>query len=110
MLGYTAEEFIAGGAPMVTTLTNPDDLERLRAHIERVLAHTLEDQFTPLIEYRFRTRHRGWRWISDTRTILYAKNNSPVGMVGNIRDVTEQKETETRLRQLSARLLSIQDE
>jgi PAS domain S-box-containing protein len=110
VLGYTLEEFDAGGLPMVVSLTHPEDLERIEGHVARLMANQLEDEIDPVIEYRMRVPGKGWRWMSDSRTVVRAEGGSPIAIVGSVRDVTDKRVAEERLRDLPRRLIRAQEE
>jgi PAS domain S-box-containing protein len=107
ILGYTPEEIIGGGLELIISLTHPDDLEGLREHIEHLLSHTAEEDINPTIEYRLKSREHGYRWISDARSVVFDDNHVPIAIVGNVRDITQQKQTGEALRQSEARLRSL---
>lgn len=43
---------------------------------------------------------RGYRWVSNTRTILFNEKNEPVAVVGNVRDIHKQKLAQLELKKL----------
>jgi PAS domain S-box-containing protein len=117
VLGYTLAEFDAGGLPLVVSLTHPEDLQRIEGHVARLMAHHPEDEIDPVIEYRMRVPGKGWRWMSDSRTVVREEGRPPLAIVGTVRDVTDKKVAEERLREaaeqlrdLSRRLIRAQEE
>jgi PAS domain S-box-containing protein len=102
--GYSPEEFISQGIEWTASLIHPDDMSSLQKHIEKLLSKTVEDDMTPILEYRFNHKELGYRWISDTRVIIFDENKNPISIVGNSRDITERKKAEEALKKSEHRL------
>ena len=105
---------IYGIAPTTEEMTNadwiatvhPDDLrsqqERMRATIRRLGPGTSE--------YRIRRRNDGaWRHIQQVETVRTDAHGEPEWVLGTNLDVTERKEAEATLRDLTHRLLNAED-
>jgi len=106
--GYSAEEFIDGGLKQTLSKFHPDDLDKMDNHLEKLLAKKLED-FSPTVEYRFKHPELGYRWMSDTRTVIFDNNGKPISLVGNAYDITERKQAEKSLLE-SEKKLRIQNQ
>jgi PAS domain S-box-containing protein len=100
MAGYTAGEF-----PMNydnwKMRVHPDDIswveDAFNAHIEGKTG-----QFR--VEYRFKRKDRSWMWILARGKVIERNENArPIRMIGTHVDITEQKETEQRLRESEER-------
>ena len=76
----------------------------------RLTARVSGGEFDPVIEYRVQVPGKGWRWMSDSGTVIRNEDGSPVAVVGTVRDVTDKKRAEGRLRDLSRRLIEVQEE
>jgi len=96
MLGYRSEDLLAGGVEFVTSLIHPDDRSIMRAYLDRILSGSLGKDVDSVVEYRFLTKHLGYRWLSDSRNTVYDAGE-PVAIVGNVRDVTERRRAEEDL-------------
>ncbi len=96
--GYSPEEFISGGLKETIKRFHPDDLKKIENHLEKLLCYKVED-FTPTLEYRFKHPKLGYRWISDTRTIIFDENGNPKSLIGNAYDITDRKQAEEALHQ-----------
>jgi len=97
MYGYSVEEFISGGLKGSIENFHPDDVKKIENHLEKLLSQKVED-FTPTVEYRFNHPKLGYRWISDTRTIIFNENGKAISLVGCALDITERKLAEQALK------------
>ena len=101
--GYTEIEFHAGGIEMLTSLIHPADLPGIELHLEQ-LATTEKPNFNnPVIEYRFKTKEKGYRWVSDSRTIIQDDEGKIIAILGSIRDISDLKQGELQLREINRR-------
>ncbi len=97
LVGISADDYIAGGIALAVSLIHPDDRVKLQDHIDHLLNNKVEDEMTPTIEYRFKHPELGYRWFSDSRTIIYDDDQKAATVVGNCRDITAKKELEFQL-------------
>ncbi len=97
MLGISVEDFLKGGIDLVVSLFHPEDKIRLQEHISDILAAKVGDEIIPPIEYRIKHRELGYRLFSDNRTLIRDKDNTPIAIVGNSRDITESRKAEDDL-------------
>ncbi len=106
VMGYTPDEFISWGVKGTISLMHPGDIERLAEHFDKLTANsaTIEENISPVIEYRFKHKKLGYRWMSDTRTVIFDDANNPTAIIGSVRDVTERKQIEDEIRLLNAEL------
>ena len=91
IFGYSPYEIMSFGFEKVGFLAHPEDRDRVREHFDKLVAHAVEEGMTPTIEYRVKHRKLGYRWVSDTRSVIFDDKNVPVAMVGSILDITKQK-------------------
>jgi PAS domain S-box-containing protein len=110
VLGSTPEEFTAGGLSRVLASIQPEDLQRMEDQMTRQMVQRAGAEVDPVIEYRMRVPGKGWRWMSSSRTVVCDVGGSPVAIVGSVRDVTDKRAAEERLRDLSRRLIHAQEE
>lgn len=84
--------------------THPDDLDRVRADVQR----TLQNQPT-VTEYRvFNNRTRNYVWLSISRRPVWDEQEQRVVRFYSVaKDITERKRAEDALRQSEARLRSL---
>jgi len=106
VFGYTPEELIARSDTWLEDI-HPDDRERVwRSHVETNLTGERYD-----LEYRFRTPDCGYRWVRDIADAV-AQDTDQGGTgrrnwQGVVIDITAQKESEQRLRDLQLRYQSL---
>ncbi|MFC1848275.1 PAS domain S-box protein [Chloroflexota bacterium] len=97
-LGYSPEEFQTFGLDNAATLIHEDDIEKLAANVISLMTGTKGDKVASSVEYRFKHKESGYRWLSDNRSVIYDDANVPIAVVGTLRDITEQKIAEDELR------------
>jgi PAS domain S-box-containing protein len=109
IIGYTPKEIEEMGGNFISTLMHPDDASQL----PRLGAEYARRQDGEVFEHIFRMRHKNgqWRWVQRTATIFNrTPDGKPKQILGAVTDITRFKLAEMELQELSARLLSIQDE
>ena len=80
---------------------HPEDWPRVQEALEAYLARR-QGAFS--VEFRFRHKDGGWRWILARGVALWNAEGAPVRMAGSHTDVTERKEAEVRAEELRDRL------
>lgn len=107
LLGYRSEEFAETRAAFVARL-HPDDRERVRRCFRDYLEGRRDDY---AIEFRMRMRDGRYRWF---RSVGQVVERDPDGnasrVIGTYLDIDEQVRAMARLAELSARLLSVQED
>jgi PAS domain S-box-containing protein len=99
--GYSQEDFKA--ISDFSTLFHPEDLEKVNAHITRVLEDP--NHLSDRIEYRFRHKDGHWIWCLSSDTVFSTdKENRPLEMIGTFIDITSIKESEEKLKTSNAEL------
>lgn len=101
LLGYTWEEIQHLGFDDVMSFIHPDDMGWMQKSYETLFQS--KDKSSP-VEFRIRHKTDGYRWISDTRDIVYSDTQEPVAIVGILRDISIQKQTEKDLEQIRTNL------
>ena len=95
ILGYRVEE-IGGVTNKWAELIHPDDVERYRNEVARVLASGTESLH---IEYRVRRRNGSSVVVKDDGYFVDGESGHKLQIVGFISDVSEQRMLEAQLRQ-----------
>jgi PAS domain S-box-containing protein len=109
ILGYTPQEIEQMGEAFITHLMHPDDLALLPALAKEYAVRGDGEVFEHV--FRFRHKNGQWRWIHRSATIFSRTTDGrPKQILGAATDITSFKEAERDLQELSARLLSAQDE
>ncbi|HME38249.1 MAG TPA: PAS domain S-box protein [Steroidobacteraceae bacterium] len=73
---------------------HPDD----RDAVSRAIDHAFEEQAELQQDFRLRSSNGGYRWYAVIARPLFDSGNQPRGLVGVIRDITAQRDSEVRLR------------
>jgi PAS domain S-box-containing protein len=109
VLGYSDEEVMEMGEDFLPRTMHHDDLSRLPQLAEQY-AKAADNV---ILKHLFRMRHRNgeWRWILRHATIFTRTSDGhPEQLIGTATDITDLKHAELELQQLSARLLTAQDQ
>jgi PAS domain S-box-containing protein len=99
ILGYGTSEFLSQDHMASWDMVHPEDLIALEAAIAR-----LETTGQEKVEYRQRAKNGKYRWISNHMSLVRDDAGRPLYRDGNIRDITEQKQTEAELRRIGSEL------
>lgn len=86
LLGYTREEF----SPSIDSfekLLHPDDLDKMKTSI----AENLETGEQLSIEYRLRTKARGFRWFRAAGNHIKDPETGDIRMIGVVSDISREK-------------------
>ncbi len=93
MIGYSADEVIAGGPQLIRDLVHPDDREPTRPQqLRHAPAEDIEGFLAHDLEFRLMTRSGNYIWVHNKRALVRDKDGNPLGVVGNVRDVTDKHE------------------
>ncbi len=103
VLGYTAAEVQAMGADLFVNLMHPDDLARIYGYYQRINAAQDGDIFD--LEYRMRHADGEYRWLY-SRDSIFSRDEQgrPKQTIGTAQDISDRKQAEAALRNLSDRL------
>ncbi|HBL60618.1 MAG TPA: hypothetical protein DDZ80_19830, partial [Cyanobacteria bacterium UBA8803] len=103
ILGYTPEAIQAMGSAFLSTLSHPEDREKMAASMERLFA--APDGEIVETEYRMRHANGEWRWLY-SRDYLFSRTPEglPQQVLGTATDITNLKGVEEELRQSEERL------
>jgi len=102
--GYTEQELVARDFP---SITHPDDLPRNMDLMRQILAGIIP---TYVIEKRYLHKQGGAVWVRISVSLLRDSKRQPQHMIALVEDITERKQAEESLRELSGRVLQLQDE
>jgi PAS domain S-box-containing protein len=97
VLGYDPEELIGGSLDLARATIHPDDIQRLDENFIELLSS--KGNTDSRIQYRVKHKELGYRWASDSRSVVYDNGNTPVAVVGSLRDITERKLADEALQQ-----------
>jgi len=102
--GYTERELAARDFP---SITHPDDLPRNIDLMRQILAGIIPSY---VIEKRYLQKNGGVVWVRISVSLLRDSKHQPQHMIALVEDITERKRAEDALRELSGRVLQLQDE
>ncbi|MDZ7777047.1 MAG: PAS domain S-box protein [Bacteroidales bacterium] len=92
--GYTAEELYGN----ILDVIHPDDVELVSQHWTEVLSNPKK---TARVQYRHKHKVKGYVWLEAVAQ-NFLDNPSFKSIVANIRDITNNKESESQLRELNS--------
>ncbi len=96
MIGYHGMDDFPDVLESWSDLLHPDDKERvLNEYNETILDYTGKKTYD--VEYRLRTKNRGYRWYRAVGKPTRRSDGSPITYVGVFIDITEQKEMVLKL-------------
>ena len=103
VLGYSPEEIQSMADTFILNFTHPNDLDQLFIHFNNL--KNLKDGEKKNNEYRLRDINGKWRWFLSIDTPFLRDQDGIVKqIIGTAQDITERKEIEKELRNISDRL------
>jgi len=91
VIGYSAEEILSFGLKKMNSFVHPDDQKVLKDHFKKLASRNGEEGTIQVLEYRIKHKNLGYHWVSDIRSVKFYEKNEAVAIVGNAKDITEQK-------------------
>jgi PAS domain S-box-containing protein len=106
--GYTPDEVMAMSPDEIDALIHPEDIERINDLRRNMLETTQSHEIVSPAEYRVKCKDGSYRWISDHYALLRDPEGRPSFSVASVRDITERKRAEERLRRRVEELAALQ--
>src|SRR6056297_1820734 len=97
IFGFTAEEF-KESASLLKDITHPDD-----KYIHDQALRKIKESGYAEREFRIITKEGNVKWIHDKGKMIYDEDNNPVRIQGVMREVTNRKKKEKKIKYLSYR-------
>jgi PAS domain S-box-containing protein len=91
VVGYSSEEMTSFGLKKIEEFIHPEDRDRLNQHLKMITDYRKRRDSIQAVEYRFKHKTMGYRWMSDTRSAIFDDKHSPIAIVGNVEDITDRK-------------------
>ncbi|MDX1592462.1 MAG: histidine kinase dimerization/phosphoacceptor domain -containing protein [Balneolaceae bacterium] len=92
ILGYDVQKLKSGGIAMMMGLIHPDDQERVREDVITYGETQAEDKLKTDIQFRVRKKNGEYIWINNRRALLKSPEGKPIAIIGNVRDISRDKE------------------
>jgi PAS domain S-box-containing protein len=103
ILGYSPEEVTRRSLEESRATIHPEDVQRLDENVIELI--TAKGASTASrIRYRVKHKELGYRWMNDSRSVIYDEENTPLSIVGSMRDITDRKDMEEKLTQAMTEL------
>lgn len=108
-LGYRKEDFNSFNESVFLSLVNPDDYKKVKYNA-LYFSRFKEKQFIDQ-EFRMKAPNGVWKWIHTRETIFSTdEKGNPSQILGNARDITEEKLSEQEIIQTNEELKTINEE
>ncbi len=108
LLGYAPEVLAGFGGALTAELTHRDDLPLLQAHFAGLA--NLGDNEIASVDHRMRHADGTYRWLSCRGTVFARGNDGSVShVIGQVRDITDQRGMMEVLRESDSHLRAILD-
>jgi len=91
ILGYTSEEMMSFTLKCIEQLIHPNDSDRWNQHLKMITHYQNKKDNIQTIEYRIKHKVFGYRWVNETRSVIFDEKNEPISIVGTIKDITDQR-------------------
>ena len=91
IVGYPSEEMMSFTLKKIEEFIHPEDRMSWTLHMKTIMSPQQKQNTIQTIEYRFKHKTRGYRWMRDTCTGIYGDKNNAVSIIGSLEDITERK-------------------
>jgi len=99
MLGFDAEKVREGGPEMILQRVHPEDRDRMKKRQEQNHSANVEQTMVQDSEFRVKRADGTYIWVNNKRAIVHDSDGNPAAIVGNVRDITDQKQQMQKLDQ-----------
>jgi len=99
MLGFSAEEILEAGPEFILGRIHPEDQKGMVNDLELIEQEKIKTDFSTKSEYRIKRKDGEYIWISNIKALIENEEGEPEAIVGNVRDISEEKKKEFELEQ-----------
>jgi PAS domain S-box-containing protein len=103
ILGFYPDEMLKMDIDQQKALLHPDDLGRATNIIAKLITSVPKNKSSYTIEYRLKHKKGGYRWLSDSYKVVKNEINKTAFIIGNIIDITEERESRFALKESELR-------
>ncbi len=93
LTGYRDTDFVINHKITYMDLVDPEDVAKLKAHIQQAL----NDQTSYSVTYRIQSRDLKEKWVLDQGQGIYNQNGDLSAIIGFITDITDRKKAEEQV-------------
>lgn len=98
MIGYNEKEILEQGPEFIYSRIHPEDKERLQKEMDEVRnKRSMGDDYRTETEFRVKTKKDTYLWVSNKRSAVRSGETGKTFIVGNVRDISEQKKYERKI-------------
>ena len=98
LTGFSPDEYRHFQKEDFFQLIHPED-RPLIEKTKRISCSSFNKRVTQTIEYRIRKKDGSYAWVSDRTTVVKDKDGNPDFVIGNARDITEEKAAKQALKE-----------
>ncbi|MBN1281108.1 MAG: PAS domain S-box protein [Candidatus Thermoplasmatota archaeon] len=91
VLGYSPEEMASWTIRSLMEMMYPEDRTHWMNHYAVLQEYKKRKDAVHTIEYRFKHKTLGYRWMSDTCSAIFDENHKPTAIVGTVEDITDRR-------------------
>ena len=102
-MGFTEAELVNQTFEQALERFHPDDRERSLEIATAQRDGTIDESMLPNVEFRWLHKDGTYHWLSDSHTLVRDEQGKPVALTGSLRDITERKEVDERVRRMAER-------
>jgi len=99
LLGFTDKEILEKGPEFILNRIHPDDKKNMVNDLELIEQGKIQSDFSEKTEYRIQKKNGEYIWISNIKELAQDENGKPYAIVGNVRDISEEKRKAFQLQQ-----------
>ncbi len=99
--GFSTAEWMEKSCRDLFYLIHPHDLKRVQVHFDQLYRGACDPLVESSLEYRLKTNDGSYHWFSDKHAVLMGPKGRPDAVIGNIRDLTNERLAEKTLQEFA---------